>query len=44
MEHLREFLVTGHEDLQPVRIQSLGENGAPRPGSQGQGKATARLV
>lgn len=23
MEHLREFLVTGHEDLQPVRIQSL---------------------
>ncbi|XP_037690560.1 importin-4 isoform X2 [Choloepus didactylus] len=23
MEHLREFLVTGHEDLQPVQIQSL---------------------
>ncbi|XP_053510861.1 importin-4 isoform X2 [Artibeus jamaicensis] len=23
MEHLREFLVAGHEDLQPVRIQSL---------------------
>nr|XP_031309338.1 importin-4 isoform X2 [Camelus dromedarius] len=23
MEHLREFLLTGHEDLQPVRIQSL---------------------
>ncbi|XP_032963784.1 importin-4 isoform X2 [Rhinolophus ferrumequinum] len=23
MEHLREFLVTSHEDLQPVRIQSL---------------------
>ncbi|KAM5239735.1 importin-4 isoform 2-T2 [Hipposideros larvatus] len=23
MEHLQEFLVTGHEDLQPVRIQSL---------------------
>ncbi|KAM8783970.1 importin-4 [Rhynchonycteris naso] len=23
MEHLREFLVMGHEDLQPVRIQSL---------------------
>lgn len=25
MEHLREFLLTGHEDLQPVQIQSLGE-------------------
>lgn len=25
MEHLREFLLTSHEDLQPVRIQSLGE-------------------
>lgn len=25
MEHLREFLLTNHEDLQPVRIQSLGE-------------------
>lgn len=25
MEQLREFLLTGHEDLQPVRIQSLGE-------------------
>ncbi|XP_045440808.1 importin-4 isoform X6 [Pipistrellus kuhlii] len=23
MEHLRDFLVTGHEDLQPLRIQSL---------------------
>uniref|UniRef100_A0A452SH66 Importin 4 n=1 Tax=Ursus americanus TaxID=9643 RepID=A0A452SH66_URSAM len=23
MEHLREFLLTGHEDLQPVQIQSL---------------------
>ncbi|XP_048218679.1 importin-4 [Perognathus longimembris pacificus] len=23
MDHLREFLLTGHEDLQPVRIQSL---------------------
>ncbi|KAB0390499.1 hypothetical protein E2I00_017481 [Balaenoptera physalus] len=23
VEHLREFLLTGHEDLQPVRIQSL---------------------
>lgn len=23
MEHLREFLVTGHEELQPVQIQSL---------------------
>ncbi|KAF4017105.1 hypothetical protein G4228_008867 [Cervus hanglu yarkandensis] len=23
MEHLREFLLTNHEDLQPVRIQSL---------------------
>nr|XP_006217341.1 importin-4 isoform X1 [Vicugna pacos] len=23
LEHLREFLLTGHEDLQPVRIQSL---------------------
>ncbi|XP_055293391.1 importin-4 isoform X2 [Moschus berezovskii] len=23
MEHLREFLLTSHEDLQPVRIQSL---------------------
>ncbi|XP_049624372.1 importin-4 isoform X2 [Suncus etruscus] len=23
MEHLREFLVTGHEDLRPVQIQSL---------------------
>lgn len=44
MEHLREFLVTGHEDLQPVRIQSLGEKGGPRPGSQCQGQATAHLV
>ena len=25
MEHLREFLLTNHEDLQPVRIQSLGK-------------------
>ena len=25
MAHLREFLLTSHEDLQPVRIQSLGE-------------------
>lgn len=23
MEHLREFLVTGHQDLQPLQIQSL---------------------
>lgn len=25
MEHLREFLLAGHGDLQPVQIQSLGE-------------------
>lgn len=25
MAHLREFLLTSHEDLQPVRIQSLGK-------------------
>ena len=25
MEYLREFLLTGREDLQPVQIQSLGE-------------------
>lgn len=25
IEHLRGFLVTGHEDLQPVQTQSLGE-------------------
>lgn len=24
MDHLREFLLTGREDLQPVQIQSLG--------------------
>lgn len=44
MEHLREFLVTGHEDLQPVRIQSLGKEGAPGQGSQCQGRADALLV
>lgn len=25
MEHIREFLLTGHEDHQLVQIQSLGE-------------------
>lgn len=44
MEHLREFLVTGHEDLQPVRIQSLGEEGAPRQVSQCQERAGAHLL
>lgn len=34
MEHLREFLVTGHEDLRPVQIQSLGEWGVCK-GSDG---------
>lgn len=31
MAHLREFLVTGHEELQPVQIQSLGEWGMSPP-------------
>lgn len=44
MEHLREFLVTGHEDLQPLQIQSLGKEGAPRQRSQCLGRADAHLV
>lgn len=44
MEQLQEFLVTGHEDLQPVRIQSLGEKGAPRLGSQCHRKASGHMV
>ena len=43
VEHLREFLLTGHEDLQPVRIQSLGERGTPRRASQCWGRADAHL-
>lgn len=44
MEHLQKFLVTGHDDLQPVRIQSLGEEGAPRQGFQCQERASAHLL